>query len=66
VEKGLKFIARKFKEKKRYDIFKVVMTRCYKRAEKNKKSKSRKQVMAPKERDSKDVIIERAIKTARF
>jgi len=43
-----------------------MMTRCYKRAEKKKKAISMKRIMAPNERDCKEVIIERAKKIARF
>ena len=61
-----KYIARKVYQKKRYDYLKIMMSSCYKRAIAGKKRRSLKRVMAPVERDSKEAIVERAKKLARF
>ena len=61
-----KLIARKVFTKKRYDYLKVMMSSVYKRAQLRNKRKSNKRYMAPIERDSRDIIIERAKKMARF
>ena len=55
-----KFIARKVYKKKRYNYMKVMMSSTYKRAELGERRKSLKRVMAPKERDTRETIIERA------
>lgn len=61
-----KLVARKIYAKKRYDYLKVMLSSVYKRAERRKRGKSRKRVMAPKDRDDRDDIIARGKKMSRF
>ncbi|XP_057311946.1 uncharacterized protein LOC130649632 [Hydractinia symbiolongicarpus] len=61
-----KLIARTVFEKKNYEYLKVMMISAYKRAAKREKHRSRKRIMAPKERASRDEIIEKKTKMARF
>ena len=61
-----KLVARKVYTKKRYDYLKVMMSSVFKRAKGGKKRKSLKRVMAPSERDDRDVIIARTKKLSRF
>ena len=61
-----RFIAQKVYEKKRYDYLKVMLGSVYKRAEKGGKRKSRKRIMAPSERDSREDIVNKTKKLSRF